>query len=94
MIIRPEAEADLEDARNWYERQDAGLGDEFLESVGEAFEKILLMPQLHRMIHQDVRRALTRRFPFAVYYRIENGEVMILAVIHSRRDPRAWKSRA
>jgi plasmid stabilization system protein ParE len=94
MIIRPEAEADLADARDWYERQQEGLGDAFLESVEAAFEKIDLMPELHPIISQGIRRHRTRRFPFTIYYRLEAGEVVVIGIFHSRRDPRAWKSRA
>lgn len=75
MIIRPEAEADLADARGWYEAQRAGLGDEFLECVGEALRTIEMMPKLHWTVHRDVRRAPTRRFPFAVYYRVEADRI-------------------
>lgn len=93
MILRPEAEADLADARSWYERQQEGLGGEFLECVGELLEKIELMPELHQIIYHHVRRAQTRRFPFSVYYCIEADEVVVIGVLHSRRDPRGWKSR-
>ena len=94
MVVRPEAEADLVDAQSWYERQREGLGDEFLECVGEALQKIELMPELHRIIFHGVRRAQTRRFPFTLYYRIEADQVVVIGVLHSRRDPRVWKSRA
>jgi len=62
--------------------------------VGETFDKIGLMPQSHRVIYQGVRRALIRRFPFAVHYRVDRDEVVVIGVFHSRRDPRTWKNRA
>lgn len=93
MIIRPEAEADLEDARDWYESQRDGLGDEFLECVEEALQKIDLMPEMYRVVDYGIRRAFTDRFPFTIYYRIEANDVVVLGVLHSRRDPRVWKSR-
>ena len=68
MIIRPEAEADLANARDWYERQRAGLGAEFLLCVEEVLERIGRTPEMYMVVHHDVRRALTRRFPYAVYY--------------------------
>src|SRR5689334_14349994 len=94
VIIRPEAEADIADSQAWYERQQEGLGDEFLERVGEVLKKVELMPELHRVIYHGVRRAQTRRFPFTVYYLIEADQVVVIGVFHSRRDPRVWKSRA
>jgi len=42
----------------------------------------------------DVRRGLTRRFPYAVYYRIAGVELVVLGILHTHRDPREWRSRA
>ena len=93
MIIRPEAEADLATARSWYERQRAGLGAEFLLCMEEVVERIDRTPEMYRMVYHDVRRALTRRFPYAVYYRIAGQAVVILGILHMRRDPHEWQSR-
>ena len=92
MIIRPEAEADLAKARDWYERQRAGLVAEFLLCVEEVLERIGRTPEMYMMVHHDVRRALTRRFPYAVYYRIAGNDVVVLGILHTRRDPREWQS--
>jgi plasmid stabilization system protein ParE len=93
MIIRPEAEADLANARTWYERQRAGLGAAFLLCVEEVLECIDRTRELYRVVYHDVRRALTRRFPYAVYYRIADNAVVVLGILHTRRDPREWQSR-
>jgi len=93
VIIRPEAEADLADARRWYERQQAGLGDDLLKCVEEVLVKIQFMPESHRTVYQDIRRAKTRRFPFVVYYQVVLGEAFIIGILHGKRDPRVWKSR-
>lgn len=94
MIIRPEAEADLVSARDWYERQRAGLGAAFLLCVEEVLEHIGRTPEMYTAVYHDVRRALTRRFPDAVYYRMVGNEVVVLGILHTRRDPREWQSRA
>ena len=94
MIIRPEAEADLVNARDWYERQRVGLGAAFLLCVEEVLERISHTPEMYRVVHHDVRRALTRQFPYAVYYRIAGNDVVVLGILHMRRDPREWQSRA
>ena len=93
MIILPEAEADLEYARDWYERQRNGLGAAFLLAVQEVLQRIGRTPEVNAIVHQNVRRALTERFPYAVYYRIEGDEVIVLGVFHAGRDPREWRSR-
>ena len=94
MIILPEAETDLEYARDWYERQRDGLGDAFLLAMEEVLERIDRTTDMNAVVHQTVRRALTRRFPYAVYYQIEGDEVVVVGVFHAGRDPREWRSRA
>ena len=94
MLIRPEAEADLGNARDWYERHREGLGAAFLLCVEEVLERIGRTPELYTAVYYDVRRALTRRFPYAVYYRIAGTDVFVLGILHTRRDPREWQSRA
>ena len=94
MIIRAEAEADLADARTWYERREDGLGGTFLERVEEALRQIERLPESHRVVYGSVRRVQVRRFPFLVYYTIVADEVVVIGVVHSHRDPNIWRSRA
>jgi hypothetical protein len=64
MIIRPEAEADLVYARDWYERQREGLGAAFLLCVDEVLERISRTPEMYTEVYRDIRRTLTLRFPY------------------------------
>jgi toxin ParE1/3/4 len=93
VIVRPEAQADLASAWAWYEQQREGLGAAFLLAVEAVFERIERAPQLYPVAYQGVRRAFTRRFPYVVYFRFEDGEVFVLGILHTRRDPRTWQSR-
>lgn len=63
LIINPLAEADLDEARAWYEFQREGLGDEFLECVEDTLQIIQRMPNTYAKVFKDVRRMLVRRFP-------------------------------
>ena len=63
LVIRPEAEADLTDAFDWYEERVQGLGAEFLLCVDAVFSAIVRNPQQYPRVHRAVRRALARRFP-------------------------------
>ncbi len=94
LIVNPEAEEDLAQAKAWYDGQRQGLGEEFLLCVEEAFEGIRRMPTAHNKVFQELRRALIRRFPYAVFYRVDDEQITVVAVYHSRRDPRGWQSRA
>jgi len=92
MIIRPEAEADLANARDWYEGQRVGLGAEFLLCVEEVLERIGRTPEMYAVVYHSARRSFTRRFPHAVYYCIE-GDDVVVGILHMHRDPREWQSR-
>jgi plasmid stabilization system protein ParE len=94
VVVRPEAEADLVEARSWYTRQRAGLADQFVDAVEEVLEQVRENPESHAQSLKNVRRATVRRFPYVVYYRLLDGRVEVLAVLHASRDPRAWQQRA
>ena len=88
-----EAETDIEEAASWYEIQREGLGGEFLDEVQSVFSAISDNPVLHAIIHRHTRRALLRRFPFAVYYRIDKKSLAVIAVMHGSRHPKRWRTR-
>ena len=92
--LRPEAEADVSDAARWYEAQRSGLGSEFLDEVLRTLSSISEYPDLYPRVSGDVRRAVIRRFPFGVFYVMDESEVVVLAVMHGRRAPSRWKNRA
>ncbi|MEK6772270.1 MAG: type II toxin-antitoxin system RelE/ParE family toxin [Pseudomonadota bacterium] len=92
--LRPEAEQDLSGAAAWYEMQRQGLGHDFLDEVLEMLSSIAESPLMYPTVHRDTRRALIRRFPFAVYFRVEIGVVVVVAVMHGSRHPHRWKHRA
>jgi len=94
VVVRPAAAADIEDAFLWYEQQRPGLGADFLRTVDGALAAIQSSPQLHAVIHRNTRRALLRRFPYGIYYRIYQDSIVIVACMHGRRDPKRWQSRA
>ena len=93
LILQPEAEADLDEAYLWYEKQRRGLGRELIECVEAVFERICETPQLHAVVYRNVRQTLVQRFPYVVCYVFEGDRVDVVAVFHGHRDPTAWKSR-
>jgi toxin ParE1/3/4 len=94
ILVRPAAAADIEDAFLWYEQQRPGLGAEFLQVVDRTLSAIATNPLIHATIHRDTRRALLRRFPYGVYYRVYPEGIVIVACMHGRRDPKRWESRS
>jgi plasmid stabilization system protein ParE len=93
LVFRPEAEADLADAFAWYEERGRGLGDRFLFSVEAALAAIQRHPESFLVVHKHVRRILLRRFPYAVFYTVDESSVTVFGVFHCRRDPGRWQER-
>jgi len=93
MIVRPEAEAEMTEAYDWYEDRLSGLGSDFLLSVDAVFHAIARTPQHYPVVHKEIRRALTKRFPFEVFFLEEDARVVILAVFHAKRNPKNWQER-
>jgi len=81
------------EAAAFYEEQAANLGREFLAEVQHAADRILESPLAGRKIRGEIRRRLLRRFPFALLYRLDPEEIIILAVMHLRRKPGYWSNR-
>ena len=84
--VLEEATADLADGFRFYEQQVDGLGDYFLDSLWSDILSLRLYGGVHAT-HNGYHRLLSKRFPYAVYYRIENGVARVQAVLDCRRDP-------
>lgn len=92
-IVRPLAEADLESAARWYDDERPGLAARFLSDVDRIFERIRDRPLQFPAVAGNVRRALLHTFPYAAYFRASDEIVVVLAVLHLRRNPRVWRGR-
>lgn len=93
LVFRPEVRNELDEAYSWYESQELELGDDFLEQVDEALGRICPMPESYPTVYRDVRRAVVRRFPYIIYYRIVSSRVIVTAVFHGRRNPKVGQTR-
>ena|SRR5438128_5866701 len=93
IVFRPEAEADVLVARDWYEQQESGLGGAFSDSLNVALGRIELMPRMYAIVFRDTRRAKLKTFPYLIYYRVLADRIEIIAVLHGSRDPRLWQER-
>ncbi|PIP84572.1 MAG: plasmid stabilization protein [Elusimicrobia bacterium CG_4_9_14_3_um_filter_62_55] len=91
--FHPEALTEFEEAVEFYERSQTGLGWDLSIEVRCTIGNIVRHPSAWPVLEGNVRRCLTRRFPFGVIYAIEGADILILAVMHLRRHPDYWKSR-
>lgn len=93
LVVRPAAANDLKRAYRWYEKQRPGLGEDLLEEVQVVIDRMLLLPRAHPIVHRDTRRALIRRFPYGIFFRLDGDAVIVVAIYHLRRNPRFWQQR-
>ena len=93
LVFRPQAESEVLDARGWYEEQRPGLGRTFAAAVDKALASIVQNPLAYPRVHDETRRTVVQRFPYAIYFRVMSDELVVLAVMHGRRLPRRWQSR-
>jgi plasmid stabilization system protein ParE len=93
IIIQTEAEADIRDVYYYYEECSNGLGADFLLSLDALFSLIKREPEIFQKIYKNVHRGLIRRFPYGVYYIIDNNIINIIAVMHCKRNPHKWQKR-
>lgn len=96
LIIRPEAEADLTDAAAWYDSREPGLGLELLSEVHSGIARAIVSPESFSRVRRNptIRRVLTRRFPYRIFFIVRPDAIVVFAILHAARHDRVWKHRA
>lgn len=93
VVFRPQAEDEALEVRQWYESRRPGLGREFGQSLDVLIARIAATPHAFPRVHDETRRAVLSRFPYAVYIREADQTIVVLA-IHGRQHPSRWKRRS
>jgi plasmid stabilization system protein ParE len=84
VLVRAEAERDLEVARDWYEQKRSG--GEFLDEFAAAMRAVELITEREHLYHGQFRRVLFRRFPYKIFYQIIGERLVVFRVLHAKRD--------
>ena len=84
--IARSAEADLLEGYGFYERQQTGIGDYFLDSLYADIDALILHAGIHPKPAGRLHRALADRFPFAIYYELEGDVATVVAVLDCRQN--------
>jgi toxin ParE1/3/4 len=87
VVFRQQARRELDQASDWYEKERVGLGVEFLAEIQILIDRITSNPEQFPILHRDVRKAVARRFPYCVYFRERERNIVVLAVFHGSRNP-------
>lgn len=93
LVLQNQAELDVDEAMSWYESERAGLGVEFLQDLNTLLERIEENPFQFPIVHTEMRRGMLRRFPYGVFFSVEDTEIVVLAIVHLHRHPDTWKRR-
>ena len=92
-VFHPEALAEYSEAVQYYAEQRSEVAQMFINAIEDAVYRIRQSPTRWAIFDEDIRRCLTRKFPYSILYTIEQDYILILAVTHCSREPGYWKSR-
>ncbi len=94
IIVRPEAEQEVQQAFHWYQEQSEGLGFEFLRAIEACLSGVTRNPFAYAVVKvPNVRRAIVRRFPYALFYLVDDDAIVVIAAFNVKRRPIDWLRR-
>ena len=95
VIFRPLAVEDIVEAAAWYEAHTPGLGEQLVDEILDATGRAQQNPELFRIVHRDgnIRRVLTNRFPYRIFFSVERETLYVHAILHGARHDRRWTER-
>jgi len=92
-VFHPAALTEYGEAVEFYAQRRVELAQAFINAVEDAIFRIVESPSRWALIDEDIRRCLTRKFPYGILYTIEDDYILIVAVMHCSRVPGYWKKR-
>ncbi len=93
LVILLNSEKDIESAYSWYEERRQGLGYDFILNLEAGFELILRDPFIFKKEYKSARKHIIKRFPYKIIYIVEDLKVVVIAVLHGKRNPDLIKDR-
>ncbi|MFV3127875.1 type II toxin-antitoxin system RelE/ParE family toxin [Niveispirillum sp. KHB5.9] len=93
LIVTPLAQEDILAAADWYQSQASGMVQPFLSQLRQLQDRIVSMPQIYQERMAYIRVARMQRFPYCLYFRVDADLIVVIALLHERRDPAVWQAR-
>jgi toxin ParE1/3/4 len=93
IIVRREAQLEVQEVFRYYQEISKGLGFEFMRSLDAALQSIKRNPSGYQKIYKETRRVLLRKFPYAVFYTAEENRIIVIACFHQKRSEIDWLGR-
>ncbi|MGB9365855.1 MAG: type II toxin-antitoxin system RelE/ParE family toxin [Xanthobacteraceae bacterium] len=91
LVVAPEAEAEINQAKEWYLSQSWLAAARFREAVDLAIETIERNPEQYQVVYRQTRRMLVDEFPYALFYTVTETLVTVVSCFHTARDPKLWR---
>lgn len=91
--FHPHARAEIRAARNWYHERSPLSAFAFAQTVQNAISLIKEAPDTFPLADHGTRKFILQRFPFSIFYRTDETEIVIVAVAHQKRRPNYWSNR-
>jgi plasmid stabilization system protein ParE len=93
-FLKP-AQAEYQDALEYYENEQVGLGRRFSQEVSRAVSRMIEFPTLYQSFSPNTRRCLIAKFPYGIIYHYDpnSEDILVVAVAHLHRRPDYWTSR-
>jgi plasmid stabilization system protein ParE len=88
-----EAQEDIREIALWYRNEQEGLDDRFIFSLKASLDSLLKNPFIYQVNFLSVRSRLMKRFPYRIYYLIEEPAILILGIMHTKRNPKLIRKR-
>jgi plasmid stabilization system protein ParE len=93
VVFNQAARAELIEAQDWYEGEASGLGRRFRQAIEVLVDRMSENPRQFPVVFKNVRRALLRRFPYSLFFVVEDETILVVACFHASRDPSQWQER-
>lgn len=82
---------DIADATEWYELQQKGLGEKFIEDWETTVEYIISNPNAYQRKLKQYRHAYFKKFPYLIVYELERTNIIIYGVVNTKTHPKKWR---
>ncbi len=91
LVVEPEAEAEIDQAVDWYYEHSRMAAIGFRDAVDRALDFIGKHPEQYQVVYRQTRRALVDGYPYALFYTVTEIQVIVVSCFHTARDPNAWR---
>ncbi len=91
--ISDEAESDLDSSWEYYYDVSPAIADAFYQRINISLENLKKMPLSFPLAHRNLRKYTVKKFPFVIYYQVEDIVVKVIAIFHTSRNPKIWNER-